>query len=326
MRRRTFIGGAAGAAACVPASAWARGDTASVGVILGYLEGDREGEARLLALRTKLAALGWVAPKLRLEVRWAAGSPALRQAHAADLASLPVDVLVANSTPILRAVKAATTTVPVVFVQVADPVGDGLVQSFARPGGNITGFVDFDSGAIAGKWVELVKEAVPAIGRARILLDPNQTNHQVFVAAFKPTAESLGIALSIEPVRDGQDLARMLAGLAGPQDALVVLPGPVNNALRDQIIAGAALQRLPAMYPLGYYARAGGLMSYGPDQLDQWPRAAIYVDRILRGERPDALPVQAPTRYELIVNQRTARSQGLVLPPSLLTRADEVLE
>lgn len=326
MRRREMIIGATGAAALSPYRALSRGNASVVGVILGYREMDPEAEVRLSALRTRLADLGFAPPRLQLEVRWSGGDVGLMRTQAAELAALPVDVLVVNSTPVLRVVQVQTTTIPVVFAQVTDPIGDGFVRSFARPGGNITGFADFDSGAIAGKWLELLKDAVPTLGQATILFDARQTNHHLFMSVLAATAGRLAIRLASREVRDGRDVEINLGGLAPPRDALIILPGPVNASVRASIITLAEKLRVPAMYPFGYFARAGGLMSYGPDQLDQWPRVATYVARILRGESPGSLPVQAPTRYELILNRRTARAQELPLSSTLLERADEVLE
>jgi putative ABC transport system substrate-binding protein len=248
------------------------------------------------------------------------------RAYATELVGLPADIIVVSSTPLLAALKPLAPTIPIVFTQVADPVGSGFVSNYARPGGNITGFTDFDT-SIAGKWMEALKEAAPFVNRVTVLRDPNQSNHQAFLRVIDTTAVSLKMQVSTAAVRDRAEIEEAIAGLASQRDrGLVVLPGPVNNTLRHTIIQQVARYRLPAIYPLKYYGKDGGLLCYGIDQMDQWGKAAGYVDRILRGEKPSELPVQAPTKYELIINLKTAKALGLTIPPTLLARADEVIE
>jgi putative ABC transport system substrate-binding protein len=328
MRRREFIV-LIGAMAAWPhsVSAQPRDRTPRVGVIMYYAESDPEGQSRLSALREQLRKLGWVDDgKIRIEVRWAAGKADLMQNYATELVGLPVDIIVVNGTPMLAAVKPLAPSIPIVFTQVADPVGSGFVSNYARPGGNITGFSDFDT-SIAGKWIEVLKEAAPYVNRVTVLHDPNQTNHQTFLRAIESTVVSLKMQMSAAPVREQAEIEQAIAALAGQMDyGLVVLPGVVNNRNRQTIIRLAALNRLPAIYPFKYYVKDGGLLNYGIDQVDQWVKAAGYVDRILRGEKPGELPVQQPTKFELVVNLKTAKTLGLTVPPTLLARADELID
>lgn len=328
MRRREFIL-IAGAAAAWPmtlrAQQGARART--IGVIMNYAEGDPEGQARLSAFRDRLQQIGWTeGNNARIEVRWPAGKSDRMRADAAELIGLPADVIVANSTPLLAVLKPLTQTIPIVFAQVANPVESGFVDSFARPGGNITGFTDFDP-TIAGKWIELLKEAAPLVGRVTVLMDPKQSNHTNFLDAIAAAARPRNIEVSPAAAGNREEIERTIGALAGQTDrGLIVLPGPVNNTARASIIREAARARLPAIYPFKYYGKDGGLLYYGIDQVDQWPRVAGYVDRILRGEQPRELPVQAPTRFELVINLKAAAAIGLTMPPTLMARADEVIE
>jgi putative ABC transport system substrate-binding protein len=239
---------------------------------------------------------------------------------------MPTDVLVVNSTPLLAIVKELTRTIPIVFTQVADPISSGFVENYARPYGNITGFTDFDA-SMAGKWLEMLKDAAPGVDRVTVLSDPKQMNHQAFRRAIESAGASLKIEVSVAAVSAEPDLEQGITALRGQSDrGLVVLPGPVNNLLRDSIIQLAAKYRLPAVYPFRYYVRDGGLIYYGVDQVDQWPKAATYVSRILRGEKLSELPVEAPTKFELIVNLRAAKALGLTISPTFLATADEVIE
>ena len=328
MNRRAFIL-AASSAAVWPwvARAQERQRARIVGVLMNYAETDPEGQARFSVLREQLQKLGWVdGSNVRMETRWTAAKAERMQAAAAELVGLPADVLVANSTPLLAALRPLTSTIPIVFTQVADPIGSGFVHSYSRPEGNITGFTDFDP-SIAGKWMEVLKEAAPLVERVTVLRHPDQANHPAFVRVIEAAAASLGMEVTTVAVRDRPEIEQTISALAGQADrGLLVLPGPVNNSLRDTIIQAAARYRLPAIYPFKYYASDGGLMYYGADQLDQWPKAAGYVDRVLRGERPGALPVQAPTKFELVLNLKTAKALGLTIPPMLIARADEVIE
>jgi len=301
--------------------------TRRVGIIMNYAEADREGQERLSVLRNSLNKLGWTQGKnIEIELRWAAGDPERVRAHATELVGIPVDVIVANSTPLVAVLKALTRTIPIVFVQVADPAASGFVSNYARPDGNITGFTDFDT-SIAGKWIEILKEATPFVGRVTVLNHPEQSNHKEFLRAINSAAPVLKVEVSTAEVRNRAEIERAIATLAGETDrGLVVLPGPVNNTQRDAIIKLAARYRLPAIYPLKYYVRDGGLLCYGIDQIGQWPKVAEYVDRILRGEKPTELPVQAPTKFELVINLKTAKELGFTIARTLVLRADELIE
>jgi putative ABC transport system substrate-binding protein len=330
MRRRDFLGvlGTTGAIWSVAARAQQqRVHARTLGVIMTYAEADPAGQARLSALRGKLQHLGWVeGSNIQIDVRWANGKSDRMRAEALEFVRLPVDIIVANSTPLIGILKPLTQAIPIVFTQVADPVGSGFVTSYARPTGNITGFADFDT-SIAGKWIEVLKEAAPFINQVLVLADPKQSNHQAFLNVIATTASSLQVHLLVSEVSDRIEIERAILALGGQKNlGLVALPGPVNNALRDTIIQLAARYRLPAIYPFKYYANDGGLLCYGIDQVDQWSNAAGYVDRILKGEKLADLPVQAPTKYELLINLKTAKALGLDVPPNLLARADQVIE
>jgi putative ABC transport system substrate-binding protein len=329
MRRRDFLSvlGSTVAAWSVAARAQERVRVRRIGVIMAYAEADPEGQARLSALRNRLHKLGWTeGSSVQIDVRWAAGKSDRMRAEAIELVNMPVDVITANSTPLIAVLKALTQTIPIVFAQVADPVGSGFVTSYARPTGNITGFTDFDP-SIAGKWMEILKEVVPYVSQVTVLMDGKQSNHRAFFNVIETTAPALKMQISASRVSNEVEIEQAIVALAGQRDrGLIVLPGPVNNTLRDSIIKLVARYRLPAIYPLKYYAIDGGLLCYGIDQVDQWSNAASYVDRILKGEKPADLPVQAPTKYELAINVKTAKALGITVPPPLLLRADEVIE
>jgi putative ABC transport system substrate-binding protein len=263
---------------------------------------------------------------IQIDVRWAAGESDRMRADAVEFVSKPVEVIVANSTPLIGMLKSLTQTIPIVFAQVADPISSGFVTNYARPTGNITGFADFDT-SIAGKWIEILKEAAHFVGQVTVLTDPKQPNHSAFLNVIETTAPSLKIQVLASGVSDRVDIEQAIAALAGQTDrGLIILPGPVNNTLRDSIIKLAARYQLPAIYPFKYYAKDGGLLCYGINQIDQWSNAASYVDRILKGEKPADLPVQAPSKYELTINLKTAKAIGLDIPAALVARADEVIE
>jgi putative ABC transport system substrate-binding protein len=328
MRRRTFIkvlGGAAAWPAVVRAQERQR--VRVIGVLMNYAENDPEGQARFSVLREQLQKLGWLeGGNIRIQTRWTAAKADLMQAYTAELVSLPADVLVANSTPLLTTLQPLTRTIPIIFTQVADPIGSGFVHSYSRPEGNITGFPDFDP-SIAGKWMEVLKEAAPFVDRVTAIRHPDQANHPAFLRVIEAAAASLKMEVSATAVRDRAGVEQAITALAGQADrGLLVLPGAVNNSLRDSIIQAAARYHLPAIYPFKYYAKEGGLMYYGADQADQWPKAAGYVSRILRGEKPGDLPVQAPTKFELVINLKTAKALSLTVPDKMLALADEVIE
>jgi len=290
-------------------------------------ENDSEGQARIAAFRRGLQELGWTEGRnLRIDYRWGAGEPARARAFARELVTLGPEVIVANGTAALSALH-QRTSIPVVFVIVVDPVGAGFVQSLARPGSNITGFSSFEP-EIGGKWLELLTEIRPGLKRVAGILDPT---FRGFAAAWR-AIENLGPRLGLDvtnlvfrnPSDDIESALGAFAQSAG--GGLIVLPTSINNLHRNRIISLAARHRLPAVYPFALYARSGGLMSYGIDTVDLYRRSASYVDRILKGEKPADLPVQAPTKYELVINLKTARALALTIPPSLLLRADEVIQ
>jgi len=328
MRRRAFLGGLCGGLTFAALSARAQlARQRKLGVILNYNEGDPEGQVRLNALNQQLARQGWGNERdLQVSVRWTAGQPHLMRERVAEFIRQPVDVMVVNSTPLLTAVVGQTDAVPVVFTQVADPVSTGFVTNYSRPGGNITGFTDYDV-SIAGKWVELLKAAAPRAERILVLLDPDQKNHASFLQVAETAAAAAKLQLSKAEVHDRDGIDRAITALSGRSDGgLLVLPGPLANTQRDLIIQLANRFRLPAIYPQKYYVRDGGLLYYGADQLVQWTKAGEYVDRILRGEKPGNLPVQGPTKFELVVNLTAAKAIGLTPSATFLAGADEVLD
>jgi putative ABC transport system substrate-binding protein len=325
--RRALLLLLAGAAAWPSSSrAQARARRKRIGVLMRLTPDDTEGEARLAAFHQGLQEVGLnVGRNVEVDYRWGPGDAELRR-HAAELVALKPDVLMAAASSPLAALQAATRTIPIVFAQVTDPVGGGHVASLARPGGNTTGFSLFEYG-VSGKWLELIRELAPGVKRVLVLRDPALTASIAQLGALQSAAPALGLEVApagrLEPdaiERDVDALARNGHG------GLVVTVGAAASQMRELIIALAVRHRLPAIYPFRYYAAAGGLISYGPDTLDQFRRAAGYVERILKGESPAALPVQAPTRYELVLNLRTARAMGIDMPAMLLARADEVIE
>jgi putative ABC transport system substrate-binding protein len=327
MSRRAFIAGLTGAAAWpLVARAQQPERMRRIGVLMYLSENDATGQKFVTAFRHRLQQLGWVdGGNARIEARWAAGDPERYRKYAAELTALAPDVILAASTPAVTPLQRATRTVPIVFVAVIDPVGSGLVMSLARPGGNATGFMLFEY-SIGGKWLELLKEIAPRVTRAAVLRDSTVASGIGQFAAIQAGASS-GVDLSAIEPRDAGDIEHAVEAFAnGPNGGLIVTAGPFAANHPDLIAALAAKHKLPAVYPYRYFVSAGGLVSYGPDQLDHYRRAADYVDRILKGEKAADLPVQAPTKYELVINLKAANALGLAVPPSLLARADEVIE
>jgi putative ABC transport system substrate-binding protein len=329
MKRREFITLLGGAAAVWPVGARAQQgeQMRRIGVLAYWPADDPEGQARLAAFTQALKQLGWSDGRnLRIDTRSTANADELRR-HAAELAALAPDVLVgatgtATAAPLLQ----ATRTVPIVFVTVIDPVGAGFVASLARPGGNATGFTMFEYG-MSGKWLELLKEIAPRVTRVAVLRDPAIASGIGQFSAVQAVAPSLGVEVSPIDVRDAGEIERAITAFArGVSGGLIVTASGSALSHRHLIATLAARYRLHAIYAGRHYAAAGGLISYGPDLLDQFRRAAGYVDRILKGEKPADLPVQAPTKYELIVNLKTAKALGLEMPAAVLARADEVIE
>jgi putative tryptophan/tyrosine transport system substrate-binding protein len=325
--RRQFITLLGGAAAWpLAARAQQPGRMRRIGVLMTTAADDPEGQARVAAFLQGLQQWGWtVGGNVRIDIRFGADNTTIRK-HASDLASLAPDVILANSSAAVASLLQATRTVPIVFAIVADPVGAGFVDSLARPGGNATGFTPFEYG-LSAKWLELLKQIAPGVTRVAVIRDPTTTAGLGQFGAIQAVAPSLGVEVSPINLRDAGEIEPAIAAFVrSSNDGLIVTGSPLALGHRDLIFALAAKYKLPAVYPARFFAADGGLISYGPDFLDQFRRAAGYVDRILKGEKPADLPVQAPTKYELVINLKTARALGLDVPPTLLARADEVIE
>jgi putative tryptophan/tyrosine transport system substrate-binding protein len=330
MRRREFITLLGGAAAAWPLSARAQhGERVRrIAVLMSSSADDADGQARMAAILQGLEPLGWsVGRNVQIDFRWGAGDLDRFRRYAAELVALSPDVIVATAGSIVGMLQQATRTVPIVFVTTIDPVGSGFVASLARPGGNATGFTAREF-SMSGKWLELLKEIAPSVTRVAVIRDPFVPAGSGGFAAIQTAAPSFGVELTPVGLRDTDEVERGIASFAhGSNDGLIVV-GPTSSVEthRDLIITLAARHRLPAVYSSRLWTTAGGLISYGVNSLDQYRRAAGYVDRILRGEKPADLPVQAPTKYELVINVKTAKTLGLALPDSVLARADEVIE
>jgi putative ABC transport system substrate-binding protein len=327
MRRRQVIGLLGGAVAWPLAARAQQSDRVRrIGVLLTLPADDTEGRARLAAFKQGLEQLGWSEGRnLQIDTRWATADNVHRQA--ADLATVAPDGLVgAGGIITAAALLQATRTVPIVFVIAIDPVGAGLVASLARPGGNATGFTIYEYG-MSGKWLELLKQIAPGVTRVAVLRDPAIASGIGQFGAVQAVAPSLGVELSPIDVRDAGEIDRAVTAFArGSNGGLIVTASASTTRHRQTIIALAARHRLPAVYSARYHVAAGGLISYGPDVIDQFQRAAGYVDRILKGEKPADLPVQAPTKFELVINLKTAKALGLTVPPALLASASEIID
>jgi putative tryptophan/tyrosine transport system substrate-binding protein len=314
MRRRDFIAVLAGAAATWPLAARAQRDgTRRIGVLMARKEEDAEGQKQFAALRQGLSERGWSdGQAFHIETRWTVADAAEALKFAQELISLKPEVLIANGTPSLVAARQVTSAIPIVFISVADPVGQGFVPSLARPGGNVTGF-SAEEASTGSKWLELLKELAPRVTRIAVI--------------YNPQTPRMAIALSISPVHKAEDVDRVIVEIGREQGAgLIVVPDSFMFGQRQRITALAAKHHLPAMYPLGVFIPEGGLIAYGIDRVDMFHRAADYVDRILRGASPVELPVQQPTKFELAINLKTAKALGLSVPSSMLLSADEVIE
>jgi putative ABC transport system substrate-binding protein len=328
MKRREFITLLGGAAAWpLAARAQQREHMRRIGVLWPLAADDPISQARNAAFLQALQQLGWtVGQNIQIDYRWSGGNDEVTRKYAVELAALAPEVILASGSAATGPLLQATRTVPIVFAIVPDPVGAGFVDSLARPGGNATGFISFDYG-ISGKWLELLKEIAPSVTRAAILRDPAITAGIGQWGAIQTAAPSLGLETSPLNVRDASEIERAVTAFArSPNGGLVVTGSALANIHRNLIITLAARHRLPAVYFERFFVTAGGLISYGPDFLDQYRRAAAYVDRILKGEQPADLPVQAPTKYVLAINLKTAKALGLEVPTSVLARADEVIE
>jgi putative ABC transport system substrate-binding protein len=299
-----------------------------IGVLTAYAESDPEPKVWLAGFREVLQQLGWREGRnIEIDYRWAQSKLELMQRHAKELVALKPDLIFANNTPTITAVLQQTRTIPIIFASVSDPVGSGFVASLPRPGGNVTGFINIE-GSIASKWLGLLKEIVPGVARVVILLDPETSTHaDYYLNPFKTAAPSLGVEAISASVHNMSEFESVIAAQARqPNSGLIVAPGTLLNVNRAQVISLAARHRLPAVYPFRFYAEVGGLLSYGSDNLDNYRRAASYVDRVLRGTKPSELPAQVPVKYELVINLKTAKAFGLTVPPTLLARADQVIE
>jgi ABC-type uncharacterized transport system substrate-binding protein len=329
MGRREFVALVGGAAAAWPFEARAQQPdrVRRIGVLMPLAEDDPVGQARVAAFLQGLRGSGWInRGNVQIDYRWSTGDDERIRRDSAELVALAPDVVLATGSATVGALLRLTRAIPIVFPIVVDPVGAGFVESLARPGGNATGFILFEYG-LSGKWIELLKEIAPRVTRAAILRDTTIAAGSGQLGAIQSVAPSLGVELNPLGVRDGGEIERAIVSFArAPNSGLIVTGSPLALIHRDLIVALAAQHKLPAVYYDRLFISAGGLISYGPDILNQYRRAAGYVDRILRGEKPADLPVQAPVKYELVLNLKTAKTLGLDLPPALLARADEVIE
>jgi putative ABC transport system substrate-binding protein len=326
MRRREFLGALVGAVA-MPFTASAQERVRRIGVLMYTTPDEPESQARITALAQGLQDAGWsVGRNVRIDTRWSSGDLARMRKDADELVALGPDVLIAGVGPTTPALQQATRTVPIVMAQGVDPVGAGFVRSIARPGGNTTGFTQFEF-PLAAKWLELLKEMAPQVVRVGVVREPIGQVGFAQWAAIGTVAGPLGVELSPINMHINGDTEGAVSDFTpGPRDGLIVVVGTVATIQRELIISLAARHRLPAVYPYRFFVEAGGLMSYGPNLIDLYRRTAGYVDRILKGEKPGDLPVQAPTRYNLAINLKTAKALGIEVPTTLLARADEVIE
>ena len=328
MRRREFVAGLGGAAAWpVVVCAQQAGAMRRIGVLMNRTADDAEASSFIGAFAQGLAELGWtIGRNVRIEYRWGANDPDLDRRYAAELVALAPDVILAAGTLSVASLQRVTRTLPIVFVTVTDPVGAGFVDSLAQPGGNTTGFMLFEY-SLSGKWLELLKQIAPSTTRVAVFRDPANPPGASQFATIQAVAQPLGVEITPVGVRDASEIERAITAFARlPNGGLIVTGSASASGYGETIIKLAAQYKLPAVYPNRFSIFAGGLICYGPDRIDQYRRAAGYIDRILKGEKPADLPVQSPTKYETVVNLKTAKSLGLSVPVSLLARADEVIE
>jgi putative ABC transport system substrate-binding protein len=328
MRRRDFIRVVAGSVAAWPLAAHAQQPDRMrrLGVLISAAEADAEGQARVAALRLGLLEHGWVEGRnLEIHFRWGGGDPSQMRVYAAE-PEFESRCHLCRTSLALAEVQRATRTVPVVFAQVSDPVGAGFVASLAHPGGNITGFALFEF-AIGAKWLELLKQIAPSVTRAAVIYDPANPSATGFLPLIEAAGRSFGVDVFVHSVHDTGEIEGVISAIATkPNSGLIALASPLVTQKRNLIISLANRSRLPAVFGLRYYAEAGGLASYGVDNLDLYRRAGSYVDRILKGEKPSDLPVQQATKFQLVINLKTAKALGLTVPSALLAAADEVIE
>jgi ABC-type uncharacterized transport system substrate-binding protein len=329
IRRREFIATLGGAVAAWPLAARAQqGDRMRrIGVLIQIAEADLQARIEVAAFLRELQKLGWSEGRnLQVDIRWGGGDVDHIRKYAAELIALAPEVILASGGTVVGALKQASEHVPVVFVNVTDPIGRGYVASLARPGGNATGFTSFEF-AMGGKWLGLLKEIAPRVNHVAVLRDPVITAGIGYLAAIHALAPSMGVNVTPLDVRHTSDIERGVATFAGTSNGgLIVTADPAAIVHREAIITLAARHRLPAIYPYRFFVTSGGLITYGLNNVEQYRLAGGYVDRILKGEKPADLPVQAPTNYELVINLKSAKALGLELPPNLLARADEVIE
>jgi putative ABC transport system substrate-binding protein len=329
MRRRDFIRAIAGSSVAWPLVTEAQQSQKMrhLSVLMSTAADDQESMARYTAFLQGLQELGWTDGRnVRIDVRWGAGDAERMRKYAAELVALAPDVIMASGSISLGSLIKATRTVPIVFALIADPVGAGFVKSLSRPGGNVTGFMAFEY-SLSGKWVELLKEIAPSVQRVAVLRNPDLVADIGQFAVIQSVAASFGVEPSPIDVRDASEIEDAVAAFAQSANGGLIVPGdPMTQAHRDLIIALANRYKLPATYPSRFFAKDGGLVSFGPNFIDEFKSAASYVDRILKGEKPADLPVQAPNKYDLVINLKAAKALGIAMPPSVLGRADEVIE
>ena len=331
MDRRAFISGASLVLLAAPLTGEAQqaDRIRRIGLLIPFAESDVEAQAQIAAFHEALRTLGWNEGRnVRIDYRWAAQDTARIRAFAKELIELQPDVILARTTPVTAALQKETRTIPIVFAVVSDPVGDGIVASLARPGGNVTGFTNVDA-SLGSRWLQLLKEIAPRIRRVAFMFDPKMApgGGAYYRRLIQGAAPSIGVQVIETAVHDAADIKRAIdAFTREPNGGLIVLPDVTNVNHRRGTISLAAHHRLPAIYPTDYFTKDGGLMSYGTDYLDLYRKAASYVDRILRGAKPNDLPVQGPIKFQLVINLKAAKALGLTIPPSLLQRADQVIE
>ena len=327
--RREFISLLSGAAAW-PLAARAQQPPERmrrIGVLIGSVETDLESQARVAAFERGLQTLGWIAGRnVHLDYRFGSADSELIQKYAAELVGMMPDVILANSPQVLRALSQRTSTIPIVFALIVDPVGEGFIKSLAQPGGNITGFTSFEY-PLSGKWLELLKEIAPSVRQVLAINHSENVTGAGYLRALEGAGSATGVKLIAAQVRDAAEIEQAIATMARQSNGgLIMLPSALAQVNREMITKVTAQHRLPAVYPFRYFVATGGLMSYGVDTVDVFLRSASYIDRILKGEKPAALAVQQPTKFELTINLKTAKALGLTVPPTLLARADEVIE
>ena len=330
MRRRefivTFLGGAV-AAGPIAARAQEPNRVRRIGALMSFAASDQEGQARFAAFRESLRSLGWTEGRnIVVEVRWATSAESIRE-FAKELVALQPELILSATTPTTASLRQQTLSIPLVFANVSDPIGNGFVASLSRPGGNTTGFINLED-SMASKWLELLKEVAPQVSEIAFVFNPTTAPYaEYYLNPFKAAARSFGVEANPMPVSNSSSLESAIAGQARDlKGGLIVMPDSFTTGHSLQIISLADRYRVPAIYPYRFFAERGGLLSYGIDQLDNFRRAATYVDRILKGGKPSELPVQVPVKFELVINLKTAKALGVTISPSLLARADAVIE